>query len=45
MKNIWVQFIIMGPIELLKRLKAMGTAFINNIDPRDGKRPKDSSFF
>jgi len=34
-----------GTNRIAKKLKAICTAFINNIDPRDAKRPKDSSFF
>jgi len=34
-----------GTNRIAKKFKAICTAFINNIDPRDAKRPKDSSFF
>jgi hypothetical protein len=34
-----------GTNRIAKKLKAIGTSFINNIDPRDAKRPRDSSFF
>ena len=34
-----------GTNRIAKKSKEIGTAFINGLDPRDGKRPKDHTAF
>ena len=34
-----------GTNQISKKLEKIGLSFANDTDPRDAKRPKDSSFF